>query len=1417
MALWTEEQKAVIAHREGNLLVSAAAGSGKTAVLVEHVLSLILEENASLSSLVLMTFTEAAAEEMKERIKKRLEEHLQKGYDKRILREIALLPTANISTIHAFCKRLIEENYAGLSIDAHFRIGDTGEMSLLQSDILEELLEEEYEKKEESFLAFVDQFSMGKKDKGIEELILKLYNLASAMPFPKAYLQGLLEEDSHTRREKWEKDLYIDMKSRLENLSLLYEEALDLCREPNGPIEYEERILEEREQCFALSNTDTLEELVRGLENLSFGRLKSTKAEGKELVKSLRERGKKTLKAWQENYRLLPEELEEEVEEKGQKRILELVRLCLLFLEHYQKEKEERAVLDFSDLEHFALKLLYKDGEDKSIEEEAEIEAEEEIGADAKIEEEAKIEADAETEHEIEVGKDGAKEIGRGKEQKVRYSALADELAKSYREILVDEYQDSNLVQEYIVRALSQERFGRPNVFQVGDVKQSIYRFRMARPELFLEKYHDESYPKIFLRKNFRSDEGVLSAVNTLFFKIMKKAFGGIEYDLENSLFLGKLRTEEARQEEIGQEEKPEKNIGENQGEEDKAQSGEEHKDKQEGEAPIIGKQRRDQTELLLLELEKTASTGGEGDEGAGTQEEKNKGSQNQENRNNSSEEDGNSSTNSSSGKSLSKLELECKMIAAKVRELLEKGYAYKDMVILLRSPHGVSREMVDIFGKEGIPAYAELKTGYYSAVEVETVLSFLAIIDNPRQDIPMAAVLRSPLYSFTDEELGQIVLAKGGLYEKPYDKRKENVVNLSLQAEKALAPVLEEKWQNFQGKLERYRRLSRSLRLHSLLSLIYEETDYYNYVRALPLGEKRQANLDQLLEDAKQFEKGSYSGLFHFIRYIEKVKKQEQDQGEAMVFSEKDDLLRIMSIHHSKGLQFKVVFLSQLHKTFNKMDSKAKMLMDAELGLAAEYLDLETRIKYPSLHKIAIKEKGERESLGEELRVLYVAMTRAEEKLILTGVCKNEEDLIKKFPVQERLSLEDIRGATSYLAWVCMAYSKSFFVSTKTEEIALRFISKEDLEENEGKAMGEAISLEKKLYEFLGKEREKTEAEKLMEEHFSYVYPYEKSTHRSPKYSVSLLKVKAMEEHGEQLGEQLDFEIGQEGKAVAPEWDEQKIESAGELDANIKSTELGLDSTESTGEKAGFEQGAEDKHKDKDEANANAEEKQQAKENHDSPLIQKMKAEGKNIGAAIGDSYHHALAFYDYSKDISQLSEFLSPEEYGLLNQEKLKKFLDSPLGQLFAKAYKENTLYREQHFMQEVEYEKLFPEDGGIGEGAEEAVSSNAGNVESNAGSVESDAGIVESHGDRTVDSSVDSTTEKVILQGIIDAFIMEEDGIILVDYKTDRVKDGEELSNRYQKQIDLYSDALEQILEKKVKRRVLYSFSLGEEVDL
>ena len=297
------------------------------------------------------------------------------------------------------------------------------------------------------------------------------------------------------------------------------------------------------------------------------------------------------------------------------------------------------------------------------------------------------------------------------------------------------------------------------------------------------------------------------------------------------------------------------------------------------------------------------------------------------------------------------------------------------------------------------------------------------------------------------------------------------------------------------------------------------------------------------------------------------------------------------------------------------------------------------------------------------------------------------------------------------------------------------------------------------------------------MEEHFSYVYPYEKSTHRSPKYSVSLLKMKAMEEHGEALSE-----TGQEGKAVAPEWDEEKIDKVEELAEGLEKLENDT----------------------KD--NGNAELRQQDKEHHDSPLIQKMKAEGKNIGAAIGDSYHHALAFFDYSKDISQLSEFLSPEEYGLLNQEKLKKFLVSPLGKLFAKAYKENTLYREQHFMQEVEYEKLFPEDGAVGEGAEEAESSNAASVESN-------AGIVESNGDRTVDNSV----EKVILQGIIDAFIMEEEGIILVDYKTDRVKDGEELRNRYQKQIDLYSEALEQILGKKVKRRVLYSFSLGEEVDL
>ena len=1222
MSKWTKEQSEVISHRKGNLLVSAAAGSGKTAVLVEHVIDRLLDKEhpISLSSVVLMTFTEAAASEMKERIKARLKEAFLENRDPHIEREIAELPNANISTIDAFCKRLIEENYTSLGIEPNFRIGEKNELALLKEDIVEELLEEEYGKKEESFLSFVDRYSTGKQDKGIQEIIVKLYYLAVASPFPEKYLKALSENSSSA----WKNYLLESIRKRVEEAIEMLREAIRICSEEGGPSEYLVTVEEDYQSLLRVKAGAILRRTIEEIQAISFSRIKNSKAERKEEVKGRRNAVKALVQKWQKNYILIPEEIEKKAETEGKTLLQEAIRLTLLFYARYQKEKLERNILDFSDLEHFALKLLYTE-------------------------------------------KDGV----------LHFSTLADELAQEYTEILVDEYQDSNMVQEYLVSALSKERFSEGNVFQVGDVKQSIYRFRMARPELFLRKYYDESYPKVFLQKNFRSLKGVIDAVNACFFRIMKKELGGIEYDRDSSLFQGREEKEETDS----------------------------------------------KTELLLLEKEEK--------KGEQTEEEKAKGKKEEK----QGEKGGEAGLEKETD-----LQLECRMIASRVKELHKKNIQYKDMVILLRSPKKVAKEMVDIFSEEGIPSFAVSSDGYYSQVEVETVLAMLSVIDNPKQDIPLAAVLHSPMFHFTDEELCSLKLAYGSLTEAlcmsaeaisdgnfcsenqcSGNARSETVSGENLCSEKEnplqvqppLDQALFKKWKDFCTKLERYRKLSRNLRVHELLTLLYEETSYYLYASALPMGEKRRANLDQLIEDALQFEKGSFSGLFNFIRYIEKAKQKEYDEGEANIYSEKDDLLRIMSIHQSKGLQFKVVFLSSLQKNFNKQDLRESILLDEELGMASPYLDQETRIKYPSLQLSAIKEKMEEENQAEELRLLYVAMTRAEEKLIMTGVVKNLASYMEKHPVNEDIKIEDIRGAKSYLDFIMLAFSRSFTESLENPLVKLCTFTREALSEKKEEEEGEKFSVRDALYSYLAEKCEKTEEEEEWDKDFSYRYDHEESTHLYPKYAVSLLKkqaIEAVKEQGDKEGE-----TGGESKGL------------------------------SEAEKSGKNEQVHER---------NAEKRE------------------KGLGAKIGDSFHHALALFDYNKGLEQLPAILGEEELSLLNKEQFQTFLSSSLGECFKKAFQEKRLFREMHFMRALPFRALFP--------------------------------------DRKEE-------DEVLLQGIIDAFIVEDDGIILVDYKTDRVKREEELRERYRKQIMLYSDALEAILGKRVKRRVLYSFYLAKEVEI
>lgn len=1201
---WTEEQERIITHREGNLLVSAAAGSGKTAVLVAHVISRVTDRKnpVSLSELLIMTFTEAAAAEMRSRIQAALEERLrQEPENVLLIRELGRIQNADISTIDAFCKRLITENYALLKgLDPGFRIGDEGELKLLKSDIIEELLEEHYLKGEECFLRFMDQFTRGKSDEGVEELILRLYDYASATPWQEEYLRDL----ESGGEEEAEALLLASLLPLLEDDALELERALMLCAEEGGPEEYLPMLTEDLEELRRVLSAETLDSLRRGLSELPFSRLKLSRAKKREAVKELREAVKKHVQELLKRLILPEPEKRAEVAAGIRESIGVLRSLTEEFLHRFREEKDRRKMLDFSDLEHFALELLYI----------------------------------------------------RTEEGRRVPSPLADDYARNLKEILVDEYQDSNEVQEWLLSALSAERFGRPDVFQVGDVKQSIYSFRQARPELFLSKYREESYPKIELAKNFRSRAGVLDAVNQVFSRVMREAVGGIDYNERVSLHLGR-------------------------GEEPASPDGED----MEASAKKVSD---DQTELLLCDYGTLSLPDGEEVE-------------------------------------LGRAEAEARMIAHRIRGLREEGYSYRDIVILLRSLGDSADRMVEVLGNEGIPAYSVSREGYFSAVEVETVLAFLSIIDNPRQSIPLAAVMHSPIFGFTDAELAEISAAYGTLERRfPGEDALRNG-NTPEQAdgteqggeepaveegEALLSPALSEKLSHFRRTLRHFRALSRYRSIHELLYCIYEETGYYEYASAMPAGRKRRANLDQLVDSALRFEQTSYRGLFDFIRYIEKLKKYNADQGEASVYSEQDDLVRIISMHKSKGLQFPVVFLAGMGRSFHTRDLNGKLLIDAELGVAADYIDPAEKLRYPSVRRLVIRDRLLRQQLGEELRILYVGMTRAEEKLILAaGLPDAEKRLSRLRDRTEPLTASRILSASSMLDWILMAEGDRLLSDTGSAPIRLCCFPAGELFDRVREKLTAELDLEeaflRKLHERERRSEDGDPEYEKMAERLSFHYAHEAATRLFPKHTVSEIK----KESGAFLprGQILP------GRAIRLEVEE-----------------------ESLGERM--------------------------------PLPEAYQKEAS--GAEIGDAYHHALAAYDFERGMEQLGELLPAAELALIQEDKLREFLLSPLGQRMREAAGSGRLFREQSFMKEVPYSYLFPGSG---------------------------------------------ITEKVLLQGVIDAFILEEDGILLLDYKTDRVRTERTLRERYAIQLRLYADALTALTGREVKSRLIYSFALGRTV--
>ena len=1218
---WTEEQKAVIESRNRNLLVSAAAGSGKTAVLVERIIQMITEgENPlGIDQLLVMTFTKAAADEMRERVLKAVDEKLMENPDNTHLQmQAAMIPYAQITTIDSFCLGIIREHYNKLDIDPAFRIGDEGELILLKGDVMKEMLEEYYEREDPSFERFVETYATGKTDRGIEDYIMQVYTFSQSNPWPQTWIENCKKEletcgEGNLEETAFMKFLMEDVSLSLEEMKMQIRAGMEVCQEENGPEAYLPMLQSDLKMLDEMSMAKEYESLNGRLQNLSFVRLASIRSkdidpEKKACVTGIRDRVKKAVGKLRDLYCFeSPSEVLSDMAGTSEA-VTMLLHLAEEYQKRYQEKKRDKNLVDFNDLEHYALEILLTQEDGKRIPSEA-----------------------------------------------------ADELSRQFEEILVDEYQDSNDVQETLIQSISRERFGTPNVFMVGDVKQSIYQFRLARPQLFLHKYEtykkeEGNYQKIELHQNFRSRHQVLTGINEVFFQIMTKNLGSIRYTKETALHPGAVFPEEEAY----------------------------------GEKP----------ELLLIQSSKDLEKKLDG-----------------------------------TASDFTSREMEAKVIARKIRALTdpETGLMiwdkkrstyriaeYKDMVILLRSLSGWAEEFVSVFMNEGIPAYAERKTGYFSAIEVETILSMLNIIDNPMQDIPLAAVLKSPIGMVTDEELAYCM----ALWKNTTDKGQDRGIYGAWQAymEKGKTdkkyPELYQKLKKFHELILDYREKSTFLSIHELLYDIYEQTGYFHYVSAMPGGEVRRANLTMLVEKASAYEKTTYSGLFHFIRYIENLKKYDTDFGEASLAGE-ENTVRIISIHKSKGLEFPVVFLAGMGKKFNKQDAYGKLLIDPELGIGTDYLNLEQRIKTPTLKKHVLKRKTELNNLGEELRVLYVAMTRAKEKLILTGIDRYLDKKLERFSnvmrVDGQVPFTILQTADSYLDWLLISlsgkYTESGILSKEGVDTGSILVKEWQVSDLVGLEMNRQAMKKWSKESLLSFDTEVTydsnfEAE--LKQSLTYRYPYEEDTRLHAKLTVSELKKQG--QYAEE--EESDF------LPTIPEF---------------------------------------------------------AKD---------VKREDKAYGATRGTAYHRVLELLDFgaikTREDLQISltkirneQWMDEESLSFLSESLLMTFLTSPLGKRLSAASKQGRLKKEQQFV--------------IGISAREM-------------------GVADSD-------------ERILIQGIIDAY-MEEDGkLILVDYKTDRIREGEEdiLLKRYGIQMEYYKRALEQMTGKMVKEMILYSLELKKEIQV
>ena len=1228
---WTEEQRKVITLRDRNILVSAAAGSGKTAVLVQRILGKIMdpERPVDIDRLLIMTFTRAAAGEMKERISRAIDQALYENPDNEHLqRQATLIHNAQITTIDGFCSYIIRNYFHMIGLDPGYRTAEEGELKLLQEDVMKDLLEAAYEKADSRFLSLVECYASGKSDDEIRDMVYKLYHAAMSHPFPEEWMEECIEvyrveTIEELRKTEWIRLLWETLDEKIVQAEALAESAVKLCREPDGPYFYEEALADdlnfwrEVRKCREAGNYDKVAEILAGhsFAKLSTKRDSSINPVKKEQAKELRDEEKELCKELSTKFFNQKEEILLELIACAREPLEGLVELTLQFKEEFSRKKREKNLLDFTDMEHFALQILVEKRDGELIPTQA-----------------------------------------------------ARELSGKYDEVMVDEYQDSNSVQELITTMVSGWAGKRKNIFMVGDVKQSIYRFRLARPELFMEKYHsysleDSEEQRIDLHKNFRSRAEVLTSVNYIFRQIMGEDLGGITYDDDNALYPGASFPDGADPEFV-------------------------------------------RTEVLIVEKD--------GEEAEDEQEQKNA------------------------------QEMEALAIAQRIQRMIGKDrildketgeyreIGYGDIVILLRSATGWSETFSQVLSSRGIPVYSASRTGYFSAQEVVTLLNYLRVCDNPRQDIPLTGVLHSPIVGCSAQELAMLrsECPDGMIYDSIccYIEKEE------VSEDNAEKLGLRKKLRRFLEQLQKIRDMAAYTPIHELIMYILKDTGYGTYARAIPGGAQRGANLHMLVEKAMDYEKTSYRGLFNFIRYIEKLQKYEVDFGEVNLADAGSGAVQIMTIHKSKGLEFPVVFAAGMGKQFNFQDINAKFLIHPELGFGVDAIFPERRLIVSAMQKQIIRRALKRESLGEELRVLYVALTRAKEKLIITGSMGNIEAALRSvsryMDSKETLLPLGVRSeARSYWSYLLPALVRhpamkellaEYGIFGKQaniceEEKAGFLIHKVTLGELvQGEILGQTdAQLREEFFRKWDSEKIYDEnIRKILEKKFGFVYPYAYLENLPVKVSVSEIKKR---------------------KYADDEEKESSLYPEAELAEIV-------------------------------------------------PAFISGEREVKR-GAARGTAYHRVMECLDYTRldrmqDIAdQVQELveknkMSQEEGNCIRRKDILTFAESELGKRMQRAARDKKLYREQPFVMKADMKKL--------------------------------------------DTSW-SGDETVLVQGIIDAYFLEGDDVVLVDYKTDRAAWGEEekLLERYRTQLEDYALALEKMLHKKVKEKYIYSFTLHKAI--